>query len=126
MNLGYVKLLTIPFILVSTFVAANQEVQESKIATDPQSGLVIAEGSQLVLAHCSACHSPSLIAQNAMSKDRWLETIRWMQSTQKLWPLGDAEPVILDYLATWYGPKKSSRRPPIPQHLMPFAKNPEP
>lgn len=121
MYLGYLKLLTVPVMLVSTFVAANQEVKDNNTAIDPQSGLVIAEGSQLVLAHCSACHSPSLIAQNAMSKDRWLETIRWMQSTQKLWPLGDAEPVILDYLATWYGPKKSARRPPIPQHLMPVA-----
>lgn len=88
-------------------------------ATDPQSGLVIAEGSNLVLAHCSACHSTSLITQNAMSKKRWLETIRWMQDTQKLWPLGDAEPVILDYLANWYGPKESARRPPLAPHLMP-------
>ncbi len=86
---------------------------------DPQSGLVKAEGFNLVLAHCSACHSTSLITQNAMSRERWLETIRWMQETQKLWPLGDAEPMILDYLSTWYGPKKSARRAPLPPHLLP-------
>ena len=86
---------------------------------DPQSGLVIAEGYNMVAAHCSACHSPSLITQNAMSRERWLETIRWMQDTQKLWPLGDAEPTILDYLATWYGPKTQSRRPALAPHLMP-------
>ena len=88
-------------------------------AVDPQSGLVKAEGVNLVLAHCSACHSPSLIIQNAMSRERWLETIRWMQDTQKLWPLGEAEPLILDYLSTWYGPKKSARRAPLAPHLLP-------
>lgn len=88
-------------------------------ALDPQSGLVKAEGFNLVLAHCSACHSPTLITQNAMSRERWLETIRWMQETQKLWPLGEAEPLILDYLSTWYGPKKSARRAPLPTHLLP-------
>lgn len=119
MYFHFLKLAMVCWLLVNPSVSASQEDQHGEIVTDAQSGLVVAEGSQLVLAHCSACHSPSLIAQNAMSRERWLETIRWMQDTQKLWPLGDAEPVILDYLATWYGPKQSARRPPIPQHLMP-------
>lgn len=101
----------------SAMFASSSKAAEP--AVDQQSGLVIAEGSNLVLAHCSACHSTSLITQNAMSKKRWLETIRWMQDTQKLWPLGDAEPVILDYLAKWYGPKESARRRLLAPHLMP-------
>jgi hypothetical protein len=36
-----------------------------------------------------------------------------MQETQGLWPLGEAEPKILDYLATHYAPQENSRRPPI-------------
>lgn len=99
--------------------AKSHPVNSNQPIKDPQSGLVTAEGYKLVLAHCSACHSPSLITQNAMSRERWLETIRWMQETQKLWSLGDAEPIILDYLSTWYGPKNSSRRPPLAPHLMP-------
>ena len=91
----------------------------AKPEIDAQSGLVKAEGFNLVLAHCSACHSSSLITQNAMSRERWLDTIRWMQETQKLWALGEAEPVILDYLSTWYGPKKSARRPQLSPHLLP-------
>lgn len=86
---------------------------------NPATGLIDATGHNMVAAHCTACHSAKLISQNQMSRKRWLETIRWMQSTQKLWPLGDAEPVILDYLTTWYGPKTQSRRAPIPAHLMP-------
>ncbi|WP_334038764.1 hypothetical protein [Alteromonas macleodii] len=89
------------------------------VSVDPQSGLTVAPGYNLVVAHCSACHSPSLITQNAMSRERWLETIRWMQDTQKLWPLGDAEPAILDYLTLWYGPKKGARRPLLEPHLLP-------
>lgn len=85
----------------------------------PSTGLVDAPGHMMVMAHCTACHSASLISQNQMSRERWLDTIRWMQSTQKLWPLGDAEPIILDYLSTWYGPKSQGRRAPIPAHLMP-------
>lgn len=100
----------------STTSSSKEHVQP---AVDSQSGLVKAEGFNLVLAHCSACHSPSLITQNAMSRERWLETIRWMQNTQKLWSLGEAEPTILDYLSTWYGPKKSTRRAPLPPHLLP-------
>ena len=90
-------------------------------AVETKMGLIQAPGVDLVIAHCSACHSTSLIVQNSMSRDRWLETIRWMQETQKLWPLGESESMILDYLSTWYGPKTTERRPPLPVHLMPLA-----
>ena len=102
-----------------TMSMANSSTEHVQPAVDHQSGLLKAEGFNLVLAHCSACHSPTLITQNAMSRGRWLETIRWMQDTQKLWPLGEAEPVILDYLSTWYGPKQSARRAPLTPHLLP-------
>jgi hypothetical protein len=36
-----------------------------------------------------------------------------MQSTQGLWDLGEAEPIILDYLATHYAPEESGRRAAI-------------
>lgn len=111
------------FLYATSALAKTQgdlaENQTARPVIDPQSGLVKAQGYNMVLAHCSACHSPSLIAQNSMSRERWLETIRWMQDTQKLWPLGEAEPVILDYLQLWYGPKVSSRRAPLAPHLVP-------
>lgn len=110
-------LIGIPQFSFSAQTSLSESVVLPKI--DPQTGLVEADGMQLVVAHCSACHSTALITQNAMRKARWRETIRWMQQTQKLWPLGEAEPVILDYLAKWYGPKSSSRRAPISPHLMP-------
>jgi len=86
---------------------------------DPRTGLVKAAGHDLVAGHCSACHSTKLISQNRMSRDTWLATIRWMQKTQNLWPLGDAEGPILDYLSTYYAPDETGRRKPLPPHLMP-------
>ncbi len=80
---------------------------------DPVSGLVIASGFDEVKAQCTACHSGRLVAQNRADRAGWLQMIRWMQDTQNLWPLGEAEPVILDYLAANYGPLPRGRRAPL-------------
>lgn len=86
---------------------------------DKDSGFVVDTGIELVKAHCTACHSSALVTQNRMNRDTWLETIRWMQKKQGLWPLGDSEKVILDYLAKNYSPTKTGRRKNLPAHLMP-------
>jgi hypothetical protein len=80
---------------------------------DPATGLVIAPGYQQVKAQCTACHSGRLVAQNRADRDGWRQMIRWMQDSQNLWPLGEAEPVILDYLAANYGPLPRGRRAPL-------------
>lgn len=58
---------------------------------DPDTGLELDEGVELVRAFCTACHSAALIAQNRGDERRWLESIRWMQATQGLGPLGEHE-----------------------------------
>ena len=72
-----------------------------------------------VVAHCTACHSSALITQNRMTREGWLNTIRWMQKKQGLWPLGDHETLVLDYLEKHYFPENSGRRKPLAKHLMP-------
>ena len=74
---------------------------------------VEAPGVDLVRAHCTACHASDLVTQNRATREGWEAIFRWMQKTQKLWPLGDAEPEILDYLARHYGPAKVGRRRPL-------------
>ena len=74
------------------------------------SGLLVAEGFETVRAQCTACHSGKLVAQNRATRSGWKEMITWMQETQGLWPLGENEPIILDYLATNYGPEETGRR----------------
>lgn len=73
-------------------------------------GLVYAEGFELVRGTCTACHSAKLITQNRATREGWEQMIRWMQKTQNLWDLGANEPIILDYLAAHYAPEEIGRR----------------
>jgi hypothetical protein len=108
------------FIFVNaTFIEGNKTKPQinnlvhadSTIKIDSTTGLKIAEGLDLVTAHCTGCHSSKLIVQFGSDKKGWLEKIRWMQQKQKLWDLGEAEPVILNYLANNYPAKiKLNRR----------------
>ena len=76
-------------------------------------------GSKIVSQTCIPCHSLKLVTQNRADRQGWLSMIRWMQEKQGLWQLGENEDKILDYLSTYYGPKKSFRRAPLPVELMP-------
>lgn len=75
-----------------------------------KTGLLDGPGLQAVINNCTNCHSARLVIQNRMNRDRWLSTIRWMQETQNLWPLGENEELILDYLAKNYAPEEVGRR----------------
>ncbi len=87
--------------------AAEEEVKDGiHLAT----GMVYAEGFDVVRATCTACHSAQLVTQNRASREGWVNMIDWMQETQGLWELGEQEPIILDYLATYYAPEEVGRR----------------
>lgn len=86
---------------------------------DGKTGLALAPGFEVVSVQCTVCHSARLISQNRSSREGWLAMIRWMQETQGLWPLGDQEELVLDYLAGNYGPLSVGRRRPLPPELLP-------
>lgn len=89
---------------------------------DPQTGLVMNPGWQLVRAHCGGCHSHALVTAQRADRQTWLDMIRWMQATQNLWQFPpEIEAEILDYLADNYPPQANRRRAPIPPSLMPGA-----
>ena len=89
-----------------------EEVDEDLIENGVHvaSGLIVDEGYELVLNSCGGCHSLKLVTQNHGNEQDWVDIIRWMQETQKLWDLGSAEEDIVKYLAKNYGPKEKSRR----------------
>ncbi|NAW35278.1 hypothetical protein GRB96_12705 [Halomonas alimentaria] len=88
--------------------------------SDPDTGLVMAEGWETVRSNCTACHSANLVTQNSGTRNHWEYLIRWMQETQGLWEFQpETEDTILDYLAEYYGPKEDTRRPALPRTLMP-------
>ncbi len=92
----------------------EMRLDTTKKKLDPATGFVIDDGLDMVRAHCTGCHSSKLVTQYGASRDGWLDKIRWMQRTQNLGELGEAEPVILDYLAKHYPPaEKFDRREPL-------------
>lgn len=92
---------------------------KDSVIYDKDTGFVIAEGFEVVKENCTVCHSAAIIIQNRMTRDSWLESIRWMQKNQGLWKLMDNEPIILDYLAKHYNLIETGRRKNLPAHLMP-------
>jgi hypothetical protein len=95
-------------------VSIHKVLIDSTVKLDTTVSLIKDTGYEMVEAHCTGCHSNKLITNFKADKDGWKERIRWMQKTQKLWDLGEAEPIVLAYLAKNYGPvKKQSRREPL-------------
>jgi mono/diheme cytochrome c family protein len=101
----------------ATLVAALIVVQVAAAdkPVDPQTGLVIDKGFAIVKQYCTACHSARLITQAGKTRAGWIDSIRWMQKTQGLWPLEPYENEILDYLSTNYDvpPAPAPLRPPV-------------
>lgn len=92
----------------------------AQLETPESSRLIVAEGWQNVQENCTECHSSLLITQNSGSRIVWESRIRWMQNTQGLKALDPkVEESIVNYLATNYGQKSSSRRAPLNIQLMP-------
>jgi hypothetical protein len=75
-----------------------------------QTGLHDDPNLNTIIGACTPCHSAQLITQNRATREGWEGMIKWMQKTQGLMQLGDAEPIILDYLAKYYAPEETGRR----------------
>lgn len=95
--------------------AAKTEAKATKTPEiDKETGLVIAEGFEVVKANCTvACHSATLVTQNRGNEKYWKDAIVYMQKNQGLWDLGADEPRIISYLATHYGQSPVYRRSPL-------------
>lgn len=89
-------------------------VLKDTLKIDSTTGLIIDKDLYMVKAQCTSCHSPMLISQNRFTRDGWKQKIRWMQANHNLWELGDAEPIVLNYLEKYYAPTQTySRRAPL-------------
>ena len=93
-------------------VSENQEIVDGKHVV---TGLIADEGLNLVIAHCTGCHSAKLVTQNRFNEEGWIRVIRWMQETQNLWDLGESEETIVKYLGKHYAPEFAGRRMPLPE-----------
>lgn len=99
---------------VAPHVSKAPKKESAKLEIDKETGLVIAEGFEQVKANCTiACHSATLVTQNRGNQKYWKDAIVYMQKNQGLWDLTSDEPVIINYLATYYGEVKAYRRAPL-------------
>jgi len=93
----------------------------SAVEKDPESGFIIDTHWELVKAQCTVCHSSKQVTAQRGTRQSWLESIRWMQETQGLWPFdATTEDNILTYLAKNYAPSSSSRRIPLSPSARPI------
>ena len=77
---------------------------------------------------CTACHSAAIILQNRMSRQRWDETITWMQDEQGLMDLSpETRKQILDYLESVRGMASPAGKPsPKTRRMYEFDYPPNP
>jgi cytochrome c len=62
-------------------------------------------GKEEVFYTCNACHSIRLVTQQRLPRQRWDQLLDWMVEEQGMTELtADERRVILQYLATQYGP----------------------
>lgn len=117
------SLILISFVIIGALSVILYGPNQSQVAIDEvdpeiiengihlRTGLIEADGLQTVITNCTTCHSSKLIIQNRMGEEQWNATIRWMQKTQGLWPLGNNQKIIVDYLVKNYPPIEKGRRP---------------
>ncbi|MBI3356026.1 MAG: c-type cytochrome, partial [Nitrospirae bacterium] len=73
-----------------------------------------AEG--LIIARCSVCHSPDLIAQQRLPRDRWESTVEKMMHWGTELSKDEAD-VLTRYLAARYHPGAPDHLPPLDHEL---------
>jgi len=112
------RLLVLFAVLPAVLLRAAEPVAD--IPGAPVTGMKKAENWELVMAHCTVCHSPQQYLRQKGTASTWTDTIRWMQGSPGLWPLDpETEKKIVVYLAENYGPDEAFRRAPIPGNLLP-------
>jgi len=105
-------------VFAASILSLSSNAQTQQI--DTSTGLITADGWQMVVQTCTRCHSARIISQNSGNREVWQSRINWMQKNQGLEQLNpDILSPILDYLVLNYGQKASSRRPELPAHLLP-------
>ncbi len=91
-------------------LAVDTSAQEDDLASVSAALAPRAEG--LIIARCSVCHSPDLVSQQRLPKDRWMATVDKM----KHWGAeisNDESDLLVRYLSARY-------HPGAPDHLPPF------
>ena len=102
------------FVLGLAGLAAMTSAQEDDPASVSAALAPRAEG--LIVARCSVCHSPDLVAQQRLPKDRWLATVDKMKHWGAEITDDEAE-LLVRYLSVRYHPAAPDHLPPLDHEL---------
>jgi hypothetical protein len=112
-------------VLALTGLALARAVAAQAVEEDPS---MLPEGPYRdeVFHLCTGCHSSRLIRNQALSRERWDETLTWMSERHGMPELqGKEREQVLDYLAAHLGPAgEAPKRSPFltqPQRKNPFT-----
>ncbi|HEX7765857.1 MAG TPA: c-type cytochrome [Nitrospira sp.] len=102
------------FVLGLAALAAMSSAQEDDPASVSAALAPRAEG--LIIARCSVCHSPDLVSQQRLPKDRWAATVDKMKHWGAEISDDEAE-LLVRYLSARYHPAAPDDLPPFDQEL---------
>ncbi|MCL6609413.1 MAG: hypothetical protein K6T74_15110 [Geminicoccaceae bacterium] len=94
-------------------------------AGDPLEHFPEGPNRELVAHFCSACHSGKIVANQAMSRERWDTALTWMTERHGMPPLeGEYREMFLDYLAAAFGEQAAAAHRSRPFATPPPRRNP--
>ena len=95
---------------VGLVAGEGQGTGEEPAAQRPPTGpgiLVAGQGAAETYAHCIACHSVRLVAQQGLTRRGWEEVVELMMEEHGMAPIESPYlERVLDYLSTHYGPDR--------------------
>jgi cytochrome c oxidase cbb3-type subunit III len=98
------------FVLGMAGLAVVTSAQEDDLASVSAALAPRAEG--LIVARCSVCHSPDLVSQQRLPKDRWAATVDKMKHWGAEISDDEAE-LLVRYLSARYHPAAPDHLPPL-------------
>jgi hypothetical protein len=115
-------------VLLALLVVAPWATAPAEAEQEDPTVLPDGPGRDEVFHLCTGCHSSRLVRNQAMSRERWDETLSWMTERHGMPALeGGERALFLDYLTAHFGPAPPdggpTHRPFLtqPQRRNPFA-----
>lgn len=92
-------------LLAAMLAAGSAAGQDAPASEETPAVLPDGDGRDLVFYGCVPCHSTQIVRRQAMSRERWSDTLDWMESRHGMPPFDAADrKQVLDYLAAHFGP----------------------
>ncbi|MGE0747348.1 MAG: hypothetical protein AB7K86_18965 [Rhodospirillales bacterium] len=111
-------------LLAALLAAPGAAAQDAPASEETPAVLPDGDGRDLVFYGCVPCHSTQIVRRQAMTRERWSDTLDWMESRHGMPPFDPADrKTVLDYLAGHFGPGAAAETP-RPFYTPPARSNP--